>query len=36
LGEIADRLVREFPQRYKNTAQALHHATDISLKYAER
>ena len=36
LGEIADRLVREFPQRYKDTAQALRRATDISLKYAER
>ena len=36
LAEIADRLAREFPQRFKEPAQALRHATDLSLKYADR
>ncbi len=36
LAEIAERLAREYPQRFKETAQALRHATDVSLKYADR
>jgi protein arginine N-methyltransferase 1 len=36
LAEIADTLASEFPQRFKDTAQALRHATDLSLKYADR
>jgi protein arginine N-methyltransferase 1 len=36
LTEIADRLAREFPQRFKDTSQALRHATELSLKYADR
>jgi protein arginine N-methyltransferase 1 len=36
LAEIADRLAREFPGRYKDTAHALSHATHLSLKYADR
>ena len=36
LAEIADRLTREFPKRFKEPAQALRRATDLSLKYADR
>jgi protein arginine N-methyltransferase 1 len=36
LAEIAETLAREFPQRFKDPAQALRHATDLSLKYADR
>ncbi len=36
LAEIAGRLTREFPERFKDPAQALRHVTDVSLKYADR
>jgi protein arginine N-methyltransferase 1 len=36
LAEIAERLRQEFPKRFKDEAQALRHATNLSLKYAER
>jgi hypothetical protein len=36
LSEIADRLAREFPRRFKDAAHALRHATNLSLKYADR
>jgi protein arginine N-methyltransferase 1 len=34
LAEIAARLAREFPRRFKDPAQALRHAADLSLKYS--
>jgi protein arginine N-methyltransferase 1 len=35
LAEIAARLAQEFPQRFKDPAQALRHAADLSLKYSK-
>jgi hypothetical protein len=35
LAEIAARLTREFPRRFKDPAQALRHAADLSLKYSK-
>jgi type I protein arginine methyltransferase len=35
LAEIAARLAREFPRRFKDPAQALRHAADLSLKYSK-
>ena len=33
--EIADKLARECPRRYKDPAQALRHAAELSLKYSK-
>lgn len=35
LAEIAAGLAREFPRRFKDPAQALRHAADLSLKYSK-